>query len=447
MLPPNWPKLTPDEKLAARLAGFVGTEGKPFASPAVAAAYHARAQRYVDALKLKTPDRVPVSFLAGDVVADYGGVSQGDLFYDYPKAIRAYIKYHQDFELDYTAAGNFMPGPVYDRLGYKLYRWPGRSLPANQTFQYVEAEYMRADEYDAFIADPEMFMLRTYMPRIFGALESWQMLPTFFGGTELPFVPFMLPAIGLPPVQEAYKAWLEAGQLSLAWMAAQGEIGAFTLGQRGLPGTAGGFSKAPFDFIGDTLRGTRGVMLDLYRQPDKVLAACERMVPSAIQMAVGSANNTGNPFILIPLHKGADGFMSNKDFAKFYWPTLKALILGLIQEGVVPSMFVEGGYNQRLEVIAASGLPAGKTIWMFDKTDMAAAKKLFGPWACIAGNVPASLFKAGTPQQIEAYVKQLIDTCAPGGGFILNPGAVIDQATPENVHTFLKVGQTYGVSH
>jgi uroporphyrinogen-III decarboxylase len=245
-------------------------------------------------------------------------------------------------------------------------------------------------------------------------------------------------------MQETLNVLVEAAQAAFEWLGANGQIGAITLGQLGLPGTFGGFSKAPFDFLGDSLRGTRGVMLDLYRSPQKVLAAVERLVPLAIQMGIDAANGSGNPFAFIPLHKGADGFMSNADFEKFYWPTFKATLLGLIQEGVVPFMFVEGGYNQRLDIIANAGLPAGKTVWIFDQSDMSEVKKKFGSWACIGGNVPASLFKVGTPEQMKAYVKKLIDTCAPGGGFFLSPGAVLDQAQAENIHTYLKVAKEYG---
>lgn len=36
---------------------------------------------------------------------------------------------------------------------------------------------------------------------------------------------------------------------------------------------AGGMSLALFDIISDTMRGTRGVMLDMYHCPDKLLAS------------------------------------------------------------------------------------------------------------------------------------------------------------------------------
>lgn len=445
MLPDNWSQMTPDQKLDFRLAGWIATEGKPFATPEAAQAYWERAQRLADVVKLKQPDRVPRVLLTGDYVAHYAGVTQGDMFYDYGQAIQALNKFHTDFDLDYSAASNFLPGKVYDRLGYKLYRLPGNALRPTQTFQFVEGEYMRADEYDAFIANPEGWLMRTYLPRVMTEMGGWQLMPNMLGTTELPFVPFMMVNFSIPPMQAALQTLSEAAQATLEWLGANAQVGAVALGKLGLPGMMGGFTKAPFDFLGDSLRGTRGIMMDLFRHPNQVLAAVERLTPLAIDMGVGAANGSGNPFVLIPLHKGADGFMSTADFKKFYWPTLKAVILGLIEEGVVPFMFVEGSYNQRLDVIAEAGLPAGKTMWLFDQTDMAAAKKKIGSWACIGGNVPASLFKAGTPAQITDYVRKLMDTCAPGGGYFISPGAVIDQAQAENVHAYLKAAKEYGV--
>jgi uroporphyrinogen-III decarboxylase len=438
--------MTPDQKFEARLERWKSTEGKSIETAKAQEAYRARCQRFIDTVHLKQPDRVPVFCSFGGFVADHAGVTHGDMFYDYDKAVKAVIKANTDFDLDYQASSNCLPGKVYDRLGYQLYRWPGAALPNETPFQCVEKEYMRADEYDALIADPEGWCMRAYMPRVFSALAGFQFLPTFFGSTEIPLVPFMFASTGLvPAVREALQAVLDAGQATAEWLAATGKAAAFCQGKLGLPATAGGFTKAPFDFIGDTLRGTKGVMLDMYRQPDKLLAAVDRLVPMAVEMAVSSANNSGNPFILIPLHKGADGFMSDANFRKFYWPSFKAMMLGMIEQGVVPFLFVEGGYNQRLDVIAESGLPAGKTVWMFDHTDMVAAKKKFGSWACIGGNVPASMFKAAAPKDVDEAVKKLMDTVAPGGGYFLAPGAGLDDANPENIRAYLAAGHKYGV--
>ena len=65
---------------------------------------------------------------------------------------------------------------------------------------------------------------------------------------------------------------------------------------------------------------------------------------------MGAAQQTGNPLIFMPLHKGADGFLSDEQFKTFYWPTLKKVIVGLIEGGCIPFPAAEGGYNTRLKV-------------------------------------------------------------------------------------------------
>lgn len=147
--------------------------------------------------------------------------------------------------------------------------------------------------------------------------------------------------------------------------------------------------------------------------------------------------------MFIPLHKGADGFMSDGQFKEFYWPTLRKLILGLIDEGLVPSLFAEGGYGSRLEVIR--DVPKGKTIWYFDYTDMAQAKEALGDVACIMGNVPVALIHTGTPEATTAYCRNLIATAGKSGGFILATGAGIERGRPENLRAMIESAKKYGM--
>jgi len=195
--------------------------------------------------------------------------------------------------------------------------------------------------------------------------------------------------------------------------------------------------------LGDTLRGTRGVMLDMYRQPDKLLKALETITPLMIGLGLGAAQQTGKPFIFMPLHKGADGFLSDEQFKKFYWPSLKQVMVGLIEGGCIPLPAAEGGYNTRLEYLKE--LPKGKTLWMFDETDMTVAKKVVGETLCMLGNVPSSLLKLGTPQEVRDYAKKLIDTAGKGGGFVMCNGAFFDEAKPENVKAMVDFTKEYGV--
>ena len=144
------------------------------------------------------------------------------------------------------------------------------------------------------------------------------------------------------------------------------------------------------------------------------------------------------------MHKGADGFMRQKDFDKFYMPGFKAILEGMVAEGVIPFNFVEGAYNDRLDALAAADLPEKSMVWMFDRTDMGDAKRKVGDWGAVGGNVPSSLYATGTPAEMDAYVKNLCETCMPGGGFFLAPGAVVDQARAENVHAYLQAGLDHG---
>jgi len=68
----------------------------------------------------------------------------------------------------------------------------------------------------------------------------------------------------------------------------------------------------------------------------------------------------------------------------------------------------EGAYSKRLDVITEPDIPAGRTIWVFDQTDLREVKKRFTGWACFGGNVPSSLLLAGTPDQVKTHIKQAL---------------------------------------
>jgi len=444
----QWADMSSDEKQEAFFARWMAPkdpEGNDlkFQSPETEKAFKDRVTRIKDAIQMKKlPDRVPVFIAPSFFPAYHAGITPYDAMYDYEKCCMAFKKFVLEFAPDGNL-GAVVPGPgkFFEILDYKLYSWPGHGVAKEQSYQANEGEYMMADEYDALIDDPSNFFSNTYLPRVFGKLDGFGMLPTLTGILEMYGVAFNFIPFGLPPVQATYKALFEAGAEALKWA---GAIGAWNaeITAAGFPLIAGGFTKAPFDVVGDTLRGTRGVMLDMYRCPDKLLEAMDRMVPIMIKMGVGTAQMTGHPIIFIPLHKGADGFLSDEQFKKFYWPTFRKVMMGLIEEGVVPMPAAEGSWNTRLETM--SDLPKGKTLWMIDNSDIAKAKKTIGKVGCLFGNVQSDLLVLGTPQQVKDYVKKIIDTCAPGGGFIVSNGAFFDEAKAENVHAMVDATMEYG---
>jgi uroporphyrinogen-III decarboxylase len=445
----QWEEMSSDEKQEALFARWMSPKDSQgndlkFQSPQAEKTYKERITRIKDAIQMKKlPDKVPVFLTPSFFPMYYAGITPQESMYDYDKCCRAFKKFVMDFEPD-GHLGAVVPGTgkALEILDYKLYSWPGHGVSPNASYQANEGEYMKANEYDALIDDPSNFFSNTYLPRVFGALEGLKMLPTLTGilemyGVAVNFIPF-----GLPPVQAAYKALFEAGAEALKWI---GAIGAWNdeILAAGFPIIVAGYTKAPFDVIGDTLRGTRGIMLDMYRQPEKLLEALDRLIPIMIKMGVGTAQMAGHPLIFMPLHKGADGFMSDEQFKKFYWPTLRKVMMGLIAEGVVPMPAAEGKWTTRLEVV--QDLPKGKTLWMIDQSDIAKAKKTLGKVACMFGNVPSALLALGTPQEVKDYVKKCIDVAGKGGGYIVSNGAFFDHAKAENVKAMVDFAKEYGV--
>ena len=440
----NWDKLTPEERFEARMDAWQEPDVE-WASDEAKQQYKERTQLFRDAIQLKKPARVPVAPWIGLFPGLDAGMIAKDIYSDYGTLYDAWQRYHDLYKQDVLAFSiNIVPTRMYEVLDYKLYDWPGHGIPDTAGYQYNEKEWMAADEYDKLIADPSNYYQRFYLPRVFGAMQPWTTLAPFTDVVEGPMAgPFFIP-FGTPEVQQMLTTFMAAGNAAMEWIIAMSKMDGDALRTYGMPGFAGGATKAPYDILGDTMRGTRGLMLDKFRQPDKVLEACERLVPLAIDWGVRACDVNRHPLVFIPLHKGADGFLSDEDFRTFYWPTLKKVLLGLIEQGIVPLCFAEGAYNERLEAIHDPEIPAGKMIWMFDATNMHEARKHLGGYQCFGGNVPGALITTGTPQEMDDYVRQLIEDVAAPGGFILGSGIVIDEAKAECMKAMIEAGLKYG---
>jgi len=76
--------------------------------------------------------------------------------------------------------------------------------------------------------------------------------------------------------------------------------------------------------------------------------------------------------------------------------------------------------------------------------DMDRAKKVLGNRARIAGNLPVSVLCTGTPQEVKEGCRKLIETCAPGGGYILTGSASMNEGKPENLRAMMEAAKEYG---
>lgn len=407
-----------------------------------------REKRLYDALNLRTPDRTPTTMQGGVFACRYAGIPLSAMYYDPVTYAEAVLKAIVDFEPDITgsiASGN--SGMVNELLNVRFQRWPGGNLPANVPYQFVEGEYMKPEEYDLFISDPSDYVLRHYLPRVYGIFDSFEQLPpfrNFIGGP----VGSLLAVLGRPEYRQLAERLGRAVQEQEKLRHEMAELNGL-MDQLGYPSTlirgarGGGIMGAPFDAVSDFLRGMKGAMLDMYRCPDKLLAACDRILEWRIAEArPARPDSQGHaPRMFMPLHRGSDGFMSIKQFEKFYWPGLKKAIMTNIELGYIVEPFFEGAWDDRLEYLLE--LPKGKVVFWTEKTNIFRAKEILGKHMCIQGGVPPSLLSAASPPEVEDYCKKLIQVAGKDGGYILSCGSAIDEARPENLKAMIDSARKY----
>ncbi len=400
--------------------------------------YREREQRIIDAVELREPDRVPISLSFSYFPAKFAGITARDAYYDFPKWKQAYLKTVLHFQPDRCAVFPNQSGTVLESMDSKQLRWPGHGISPYHSHQFVEGEYMKEDEYDLFLHDMSDFLIRCFLPRVHGLMEPTTKLPPL--NTLLYGLPFN--TLATDEFAGMLEKLTKIAREAVRW---QTEVGSLIREIRELGffcrmAMVGGI--VPFDAISDFLRGMRGAMLDMFRRPEKLWEACEMLSRIQMERIAQAPKATEFSPSFIALHRGADGFMSIKQFEKFYWPHLKKLVNGLVDAGYTPDIFFEGDYTSRLNYLRE--LPRGKVIARFDRIDMAKAKEILENHICIAGNVPSSLLQAGSTEDVKMYCKGLIDVAGKGGGYIMTSASSLDMVSSENLKTMVDFTKEYG---
>ena len=438
----GWEELTWRERRERRFARWLSPPGVEFAGQEQKRLYQARVQGVVDAIELKKPERLPIYVMLGIYCAHWAGWTTRDACDDYRGFAPQWARMHEEFDLDFVS-DPLPPTRVWELMGAKMVKWPGHGVGDDDDWQYCNEQNMRDDEYELLIEDPSDFWLRRLLPRFAEAYEPLQLLYPLTSVTDAPSLVYRTAPFADPQVVEGFQTLAEAGAVALDYLEVFGGASADLTSRCGMPVIAGASIYAPYDVLTDTLRGTKGMVMDQVRRPDKILAAAQHLVMRQVETALADLRRAACPIVSIPLHKGADGWMSDEDFRTFYWPTLKQLVKGLIDEGAVPMLFAEGSYNQRLAAVTDPELPAGSVIWYFENTDMVKARHALRDYACIMGNVPSSLLALGPASEVAAYTGRLLDDVAVDGGFILAPGSVLDDARAEAVKALIHTARTW----
>jgi hypothetical protein len=182
---------------------------------------------------------------------------------------------------------------------------------------------------------------------------------------------------------------------------------------------------------------------DLHERRDKVIAACEALIPHLLNVVDGGADRTGQIPSIIWMHRGGVPFVSQRDFDDIYWATLKPIIQALWARGSQLVLYAEGNWDRHLSAIAE--LPEKSIIFHVDKTDLVRARDVLGSKFCLSGGVPLHLLSHGTPDEVRACCKWVIDTAARDGGYIMDAsGLIMNDARVENVQAMVDFTLDYG---
>ena len=407
--------------------------------------FEERLNRVETAIHLGTPDRVPVFTNFGSYVQRIHGSSYADIYYNYERAGEAAIKFLKDHPMiDVALVPAFTSGLANEIAGSAMIDWPGRpgtKVDIFSTHQVIEREFMEQEEYPELLRDFTGFMLRKYVPRAYGNLS---------GTAGLGFSPTTVLSTGMlapfyaPEAQEAFARMAEIGAEDAKAAEAMAKL-TQTEAEMGFPAMMTGISEAPYDILGDYFRGTMGIFEDI-SDPDMaeyIDQVCDLFADQQIQ-ALQYFRFVDMPVkrVFFPLHKAMDGFMSDRQFERFYWKPLKKIMMALIDMDVTPYIYTEGPYNTRLDFL--TDVPKGKVFYHFEKVDMKTAKEKLGGIAAIGGNLSITDMEFGSKQKVIDETKRLLETCMPGGGYLFDFNGSLENSKAENVDAMFETLEQYG---
>ncbi len=389
--------------------------------------YQERQRRYLTALRNEKPDKIPIRPFVAEFTAKYAGMTCQQVAHDYNLAFEAAVKCAREFDWD-----AIVPNMVYvwtglaQAAGLRYYGIPGIGIPHTTGFNFIEPPeekaFMREDEYDALIDDPTGFLYNVWLPRI---------------STEVA-------AIGQPATYRNNLALVKSSMAMMVYFYAFGPQIQRLRDECGTVSAIAGIFKAPFDIIGDKMRGYVGLTMDMATQPDKVLKACEALMPHLVNVGLTTSDPTQQVPIGFWMHRGCVPFISPKQFQSHYWPTLRPCIEEFWKHGHQTMFYAEGKWDHHLDDFAT--LPERSILFHVDQGDIFLAHKKLHHKFALSGGIPNVLLSYGKPDEVRAHCRKVIDGVARDGGYIMDAGAIMqDDTSIENLRALTDFTREYGV--
>lgn len=272
------------------------------------------------------------------------------------------------------------------------------------TMTHLQTPFMKPEEYDQLIADPKAYIANVLLPRKY---------PYLYESREAAKAALKVFA------EEQVDSFIVQGGFTNKYMAeAYGVYNCVN---------AATTLNTPLDHIFDFFRGFRGTLTDLRRQPAKVQAALDAIWEYRSAAQVAGPFDAEKGFAFQPCHIPA--YLSPKQYKELYWPYEKKLIEWVASHGGKIYLIMEGRWEKIMDCFLE--VPKDSLVLGVDDDDFLKVHEVLGNHQIISGGLKLADTRLKKFEDIKDDIKRVIDTCAPGGGFLfatdkglLTPGDV-----------------------
>ncbi len=249
--------------------------------------------------------------------------------------------------------------------------------------------FMGHEDYDELIKDPKKYIWETFIPRKHTALKN-------------------------PNNVENFKNFLnEYGKFG----AFLGKIGGMMTEEYGSPqfidfGMPFGCWDNGIELLFCSLRGIKGLAMDIRRDPNKVEAAIEAINNYFIYEKMASSNLYKGScsyaaFDALPV-MFAQSILSAKQFEKFYWPFMQKIISYVEDYDKIGVIYLEGENKRFFDFF--KDIKPGYFAIHSELNEVAELKKEFSNMARMGG-LKLDLLGYATPEKCVEETKRIIDEC------------------------------------
>lgn len=364
------------------------------------ALWQERFERIKKAINLEPVDRPPVIYMGVAFAPRYMGMSIADFCEDPEAALNVTLA-----AMDKIGGwdGANLPGggritPALTSMWLSRLLVPGRDLPSDSLWQVKEAEVLTVEDYDTILNKGWSAFLQEYLPRVIDLHEF------------MDFVHW-----NMQNAQRRWELYRDKGYVIVCDAAVNVTI--------------------PFEYLCGGRSMTK-FFFDLYRMPDKVQAVMDVILEDLLAQIKAAPRPAGIGGTWLGGWRAASAMVAPKLWDRFVWPYYLKLVEALVDQGITPVLHWDQDWTR--DLVRLQELPAKKCILNPDgMTDVKKFKELVGDRMAMMGDVPASMLAAGTPDDVHAYVEDLIQTFG-GTGLLVCPGCDAPiNARPENMQAIV----------